>query len=296
MKNIFCQLFMIIALLQWSVMGSNPANSSSSGNSNFSQGNNIIHCNGWKEITAKLRQLQAKHEPFGDFPLLLVDYNDTLVSLPYNTVIREFIRTNGHTIRENVIVSILKACHSKYTSSEQYYEGEVAEGALDSIRSYNMAGFHTLVLTLGNSSLHKSRCLTMDQAGISPYIKFPRDFFKTDPNEDILSFSAFPLCPPEYLMKYINGHIYCPSLQGSLLDKSKGNTLWAFTHLLKRKPSYIVVVDDRISNILTINEACEKLKIPFLGFVIDLETENVKRIQKLAQAHDKKTWFKSRLD
>ncbi|MDR3179822.1 MAG: DUF2608 domain-containing protein, partial [Holosporaceae bacterium] len=198
------------------------------------------------------------------------------------------MRNNNCIIEKYAAKAMVNSCYDKKLPSGRFYEGEVVEGALDCIKSYQNAGFSTVVITLGSFDIHSTRSEAMQNSGLNSCINLSEDKF--EPSSISRKYPDGSLrfewsLPDEKRIRayYLGGHLYCAQFPNAQRAKSKGNTLRAFLETLKKNPTLIVAVDDKDYNILSIKEVCKKLKIPYLGFIIDLEENNANNIKKAAQ-------------
>ncbi|MDR2794236.1 MAG: DUF2608 domain-containing protein, partial [Holosporaceae bacterium] len=303
MEKTSCYFFAIIAMLQWTVATAIENNNAQtiynivfkghkcSNNQPFHR--NTICCHSWDDIKAQLQILKEKNTNFGKFPLLLIDYNKTLVFSPYYVIAKQFIRVNDDVMKESDISNLSRLCCTKKSTSSTIYEGDIMPGALDCIKSYVEAGFFSMVITIGSHTMHPGRSVLMDSSGLSRYIKLPQDKFNPLMISDNLyndgfSISYIPLSPVEYWAHYIGGHIYCPKLPEQLLQKSKGSTFLSFINCLRENPSYVIAIDEMENNILALNETCAYFNIPFVGFILNSEDGISNDMKKAVEAHDPK--------
>jgi hypothetical protein len=254
----------------------------------------IYVCESWHEIRDILPVLKSNEGAFGDLPLLLIDYNRTIVFPPYYALLINDNRVDNvlaYKIYDRFLANAPKYGYPKY------YEGEVAAGVQECISEFHANVFFSFVITLGDPSLHNFRSAKIEEAGLNKYISFQKDVFDETriPEKCVLrkhftlrnstEYDSDGLEKIEFV--YQDGHVYC----GPNGDDSKGEALAAFSDLLKQKPSYVVLVDDLKVNLESVYKECKRAGIPFLGINIKLAKSEAMEVRARAAEGDKKAQF-----
>ncbi|MDR2794532.1 MAG: DUF2608 domain-containing protein [Holosporaceae bacterium] len=167
---------------------------------------------------------------FGDFPVALIDYDETI---SFNDI-----------------------------------SGTIAPHAAECIKKFTTYGFSNFIITTGSATIHTDRKLLLTKVKLNSHISFNEELFNTaEFNKHGIAVPLLWSTDSKYICEYLDGFLYC------LQRKSRNAKGEVFSNLLqcfKKKPTYVILIDDMYYNLCSVAESCKAVNIPFYTIRLDL--------------------------
>ncbi|MDR3179842.1 MAG: DUF2608 domain-containing protein [Holosporaceae bacterium] len=192
-----------------------------------------VECKNWEQVDTNVAQLKNE-KIFGDFPVALIDYDDTIF----------FKRKNK--------------------------QKPIIPGAVEGIKKFTIYGFSNFIITSGSPIIHESRKIALRDVELNNDISFKEELFNAVKfKEQGITTQQLEHCVfSSSKCKYLDGFLYCLERCNK---KAKGESFAEFLQCLRRKPSYVIMVDDAYYNLCAVAETCKAKNIPFYTICIRFE-------------------------
>lgn len=208
--------------------------------------------------TEDMHAFQEMTENAGPHSLVIFDINETIL------LANEPIFQSLHKYQRLALQYELEETYSKDVVHQfwgylrlQTRRELIDPGVVDIIKSLQARNVKVIALTTsGMGPLNKD--LSLEDWKLDILKGFRVDFSKAFPEKPCLYFKYLPTKHPDRYPGFKEGILFTCGL-------SKGLLLSLFLKALDYKPDAIFFVDDKLKNLLAVEEVCKKLNIPFMG-------------------------------